>query len=308
MNDLIPTHHTAQSQTNGLVSRLDENIIDRLPRRNTEQGLSENTKLTYLSAIRDFNRFLARNHLHVNKEALQRYFDEIKERLKASTLNLRKSALLKCVRVQFGEDDVLKQLAIEKVFQRIRSYKVDKSVPEDECLTEDEVKAMIEAAQSEKTRSIIYFLYKTACRVGEMVGVRLSDCKPINGYIKIRVIGKGSKERDVYIHTELYESIRQAYGGKTWLFESKTGKQLDPDNVANQVRKAARRTGMTNYSPHMLRHARATDLLLRKGQSLKAVSKYLGHSSTAVTADMYIHDEVGSKLERELEKRQADPS
>lgn len=33
-------------------------------------------------------------------------------------------------------------------------------------------------------------------------------------------------------------------------------------------------------------------MLLKKDISLKAVSKFLGHSSTAITADMYIHDEV----------------
>ena len=42
----------------------------------------------------------------------------------------------------------------------------------------------------------------------------------------------------------------------------------------------------------MLRHSRATDLLLRKGQSLKAVSRYLGHQSVNTTAGMYIHDQV----------------
>ena len=96
----------------------------------------------------------------------------------------------------------------------------------------------------------------------------------------------------VSIPAELYESIRQAYGGKRWLFESTGGKPLNINNIGHQVRKAAQRIGMTNYTPHMLRHSRATDLLLRKSQSLKAVSKYLGHSSVAVTAQMYIHDQV----------------
>ncbi len=281
-----------QTEINQLTDQLDESIVDRLSKRNTGQGISDNTKRIYLSAIRDYNQFLAKKGLHVSSESLRLYFDSIKRRLKASTLNLRRSALLKCVKTQMGENNILRHMAIEKTFQQVASYKVDKSVPYDECLTEFQVRDMIQAAQSEKTKLIIQFLYKTACRVGEMIGVRLSDCKPVNGYIKIRMVGKGKKERDVSIPSRLYDAILSEYQGRTWLFESKTGHPLNPNNVGHQVRKAARRIGMTSYSPHMLRHARATDLLLKKGQSLKAVSLYLGHSSVAITAQMYIHDEV----------------
>ncbi len=295
MRNLTRIHQeldTQQREIMGLIHQLDESIVNRLSKGNTSQGLSENTILAYLSAIRDYNRFLRDNGLPVNQESLKLYFDEIKGKLRASTLNLRRSALLKCVKAQMGENNVLKHMAIEKAFQQVDSYKVDKSVPRDDCLTEDQIRAMMESAQSEKTRLIIQFLYKTACRVSEMIGTRLKDCKPINGYIRIRVVGKGKKERDVSIPAELYESIRRAYQGKRWLFESTGGKPLNINNIGHQVRKAAQRIGMTNYTPHMLRHSRATDLLLRKSQSLKAVSKYLGHSSVAVTAQMYIHDQV----------------
>ncbi|MBC8233418.1 phage integrase family protein [bacterium] len=283
---------TQQKEIIELTFKLDESIIERISKGNTAQGLSENTKRAYLSAIRDFNQFLHDNSLHLSQESLKLYFDEIKGKLRASTLNLKKTALLRCVKAQIGANNILKHIAIERAFQQVGTYAVEKSVARDECLTEDDIKALMGAAQSTKTRLIIHFLYKTACRVSEMIGIRLSDCKPINGYIKIRVVGKGRKERDVSIPQKLYEAIITEYQSQTWLFESKTGKQLNPNNVGNQVRKAARRVGISNYSPHMLRHSRATDMLLQKNVSLKAVSKYLGHSSVAVTAQMYVHDEV----------------
>jgi integrase/recombinase XerD len=183
-------------------------------------------------------------------------------------------------------------MAIEIAFQEIDSYKMDKSVSNDECFKENEIRNMMEAAQSTKTRLIIHFLYKTACRVSEMINIRLKDCRLINGHIRIRIIGKGKKERFVYIPKNLYEEIRQEYQGKTWLFESKSGRQLHRRNIAHQIEKAAKRIGMTNFHPHMLRHSRATDMLLNKDISLKAVSKFLGHASVATTAQMYIHDEV----------------
>lgn len=64
MKDLVPLDNT--HQTTPLVYQLDSDIIEHLPKRNTGQGLSENTKRTYLSAIKDFNRFLVDKNLPVS--------------------------------------------------------------------------------------------------------------------------------------------------------------------------------------------------------------------------------------------------
>ena len=56
--------------------------------------------------------------------------------------------------------------------------------------------------------------------------------------------------------------------------------------------KSRKKSGVSDLHPHMLRHSRATDMLLNKEISLKAVSRYLGHSSTAITSDLYVHDQV----------------
>ncbi|MCZ6680959.1 MAG: tyrosine-type recombinase/integrase [Candidatus Poribacteria bacterium] len=273
------------------LDQLDENIVEKLSHRNKKNGLSENSKATYRSIIRDYNQFLADNELHVSQVSLKRYFDEIKGKYRAATLNLRKYALLKIIKAELGENNILMTLAIEKVFEQIDSYQMDKAVVTAECLTEDEVETIIEAAQSLKTKLLVLFLFKTGCRVSEMIHVRLTDCEPTKDYIKVRILGKGNKERKVYISNELYEEIRAEYQGEVYLFESRTGDQLKRNNVFVQIRLAGRRAGFTHVHPHMLRHARATDLLLNKEISLKAVSKYLGHASTAVTADMYIHDD-----------------
>lgn len=38
-----------------------------------------------------------------------------------------------------------------------------------------------------------------------MTNIRLSDCKCQNGRVKIRILGKGNKERNVKISQELYD-------------------------------------------------------------------------------------------------------
>jgi integrase len=220
------------------------------------------------------------------------YFNALESKLQPATLNLHKSALVKCIKAQMGGNSILKNLAIEKAFELIEVYKPDRSVSSGDCVTEKKIKAMVENAPSKKTGLIIQFLYKTGCRVGEMINIRLSDCELINGYMRIRIIGKGKKVRKITIPLELYREVRREYGGKTWLFESRGGNPLNRDNVGYQIRKAAKRIGLENFHTHLIRHSRATDMLKHKEITLTAVSKFLGHASVATTAEMYVHDEV----------------
>lgn len=272
------------------LSQLDESILLRLSSRNRKQALSENSKKTYATVIRDYNRFISDNGYPVNKDSLFAYFEKISHQ-SPSTLNKKKYALLKVIKAQMGRDSVLHKIAIEKAFEAIPTYQIDQTVSEDKCLTEAQVKDMMNAA-TDKTRLIIQFLFKTACRVSEMIGIRLSDCVIKGDSVEIRLIGKGRKIRKVIIPLSLFDSIRAVYRGETWLFESKSGKPLNRNNVGVQIKKVGRRIGLPQVHPHMLRHTRATDMIINKGCSTKAASLYLGHSSTAITLDMYVKDRV----------------
>ena len=273
------------------LEAIDEDIVEKLFHRSKKNGLSQNSKATYRAVIRDFNRFLADNQLRICPESLKAYFAHVQPRYRVSTLNVRKYALMKIIKALFGENNILKTMAIEKVFAAIPSYQNDSVVPHDECLSEGDVQMILDATKNHRVKLMILFLFKTGCRVSEMINIRCCDCRDVNGYIKIQIVGKGNKAREVVIPCALYQEIHQTYGGKTWLFESRTGNRLDRSNIFVQIKKAGQKAGCAHLSPHMLRHARATDMLLSKNLSLKAVSTYLGHSSTAITADMYIHDE-----------------
>ncbi|MFP4460509.1 MAG: tyrosine-type recombinase/integrase [Candidatus Zixiibacteriota bacterium] len=50
--------------------------------------------------------------------------------------------------------------------------------------------------------------------------------------------------------------------------------------------------GRANIHFHTLRHSFATHALIDHKRSLKAVSRYLGHSTKAITADFYIHGDL----------------
>jgi integrase len=78
------------------------------------------------------------------------------------------------------------------------------------------------------------------------------------------------------------------YADQGLVFSSRTGEPLHPKVVSNQFRKAVARHAMPYLSVHGLRHSWAT-LALQAGIHPKIVQERLGHSTIAITLDIYSH-------------------
>ena len=70
------------------------------------------------------------------------------------------------------------------------------------------------------------------------------------------------------------------------VFAHLDGSPLDPSTVSHTFGKVVRKAGIKNVRFHDLRHAHAS-LMLRTGASPKVISERLGHSSIAITMDIY---------------------
>ena len=71
------------------------------------------------------------------------------------------------------------------------------------------------------------------------------------------------------------------------MFTSPTGALLEPRNVLRRFQEVAVAAGLEGVGLHTLRHRR--QLLLAAGTHTKVVQEHLGHSSYAITADIYSH-------------------
>ena len=98
-----------------------------------------------------------------------------------------------------------------------------------------------------------------------------------------------------YMHSE-YGALDSDYVFVN-LWSAPIGRPMRYDSVAKLVGRLRARTGIA-FSPHMLRHSRATELI-RSGVAIEVVSKMLTHRSVTTTSDTYVHLDVDD-LRREL--------
>ncbi len=166
------------------------------------------------------------------------------------------------------------------------------SAPEIRVVSPEERVRLISALPL-RVRLVARFLYATAARVSEALGVRLSDTKQDGNRVLLRFHGKGNKERWVRVPVSLLVEIEGEYGkkGREYLFESLLGAPFSRQYVSREIGKAARRVLNRRITAHNLRHSRATDLF-EKTRRLKGVSEMLGHASTATTAQFYVRDSL----------------
>ena len=268
-----------------------ENPIERLSQLDIEG--SEKTVKAYKVDIGQYIEYCSEKDLAIGDiESLQAFKDYLITKFKPSTVNRKitavKQALRKYAEKYFTgtESEMIKGLY--KKVKHVKKGDSEKRITKEKVLSDSEVKELIEGA-SERLSLMIQFLAITGCRVSEMLGVRLNDIQEKEGVYHISVIGKGEKSRVVRVEKSLIRQINNIFLGKEYLFETQTGNRIQADYVTKQIVKSAKRILNRHVNSHMFRHTFATEKIQKTGK-IKAVSEYLGHASTSITLDMYVHE------------------
>ena len=174
--------------------------------------------------------------------------------------------------------------------------KLRKSLPK--YLTMEQSAALLRSVSGQnQTRdyAILMLFLNCGIRRSELVGLNISDVYED----RIRVIGKGNKERFVYFGTPCRKAIdaymvernEQILTDNRALFGSRNGNRISVTAVHRLVEKALKQAGLdsTQFSAHKLRHTAAT-MMLSGGVDVKTVQEVLGHESLNTT-QIYTHIE-----------------
>ena len=174
--------------------------------------------------------------------------------------------------------------------------KLRKSLPK--YLTMEQSAALLQAVSGvneKRDYAILMLFLNCGIRRSELVGLNLTDVYED----RIRVVGKGNKERIVYfgsacrkaIDAYLPERNKKVLSDNRALFGSRDNNRISVTAVHRLVKKALLQAGLdsTQFSAHKLRHTAAT-MMLSGGVDVKTVQEVLGHENLNTT-QIYTHIE-----------------
>ncbi len=198
--------------------------------------------------------------------------------------------------------------------QDLETPKVGKRMPK--YLSLDDSKKLLEVASDEENRNnerdlaITTLFLNCGMRLSELVNINIKD---INfNDCKMTVIGKGDKERTIYLNKSCinainnYLSIRPKeainFDSRNALFLSERRERISNRTVQYIIKNELRKAGLdTNkYSVHKLRHTAATLMYQYGNVDIRALQELLGHQSISTT-EIYTHvenEQVRSAVER----------
>lgn len=172
-------------------------------------------------------------------------------------------------------------------------------------LTVEEITTILAACGRLRDRFLFALLAESGMRIGQALGLRHADFVSRRREVTIvprddNANGARAKTRTTmtvpvsaplvrlyshYMHTEFGDLDSDYVFVNLWA--DPVGRPLRYQTVAKLVARLRHRTGI-QFTPHLLRHARATELI-RAGVPIEVVSRLLTHASVATTSETYLH-------------------
>ena len=266
-------------------------IINEFINYITKKNYSINTLIAYIDDLYYFYMFVKKDLVTVKEEDIRDYLEYLKLKKESATTVRRKISSFKTFYKFLYLNDYIDKK--EYPLSRIAYPKTDKKLPS--FVYYNDLLEIINESTRDKDgvrdRLIIEMLYATGVRVSELVNIKVDDIDFNNR--RIRILGKGNKERIVY-YGEYAEEILKEYinsrekNKENYLFMNSKGNRLTDRGVRYIIDNIMERLSVkTHVTPHVLRHTFATDML-NNGCDIKVVQELLGHSSLRTT-EVYTH-------------------
>jgi integrase/recombinase XerC len=268
-----------------------------------EKRYSVHTIVSYQADIKDFADYTLQHFGNVDMSAINHsiirsWLASLNEKkLTAKSINRKISALKSFFKYQL-KAGVINSSPMGKII----SPKTGKRLPV--FIKEDETRQLIESLnhssedwKSLNARVLIKMFYATGMRLSELIGLKESQVD--FGMSRIKVLGKGNKERIIPVNAEILGDIREYQRLKRkdfvapedFLLVTEKGRKMYPKYAYLLINKLlGQASTLDKKSPHVLRHTFATHLM-NNGADLNAVKELLGHSSLAAT-QVYVHNTI----------------
>lgn len=299
LEEIIHNYDVHRKSNEDLENDLQEKIEMYINARRIE-GYSQKTLKGYRIELGMFSRYIDKSIALVSTSDIRKYLAS-NDKWKVSTVD-RKLSVIKAFFGWLIDEELL----IKNPASKIKPPKQPKRLPKG--LSIIEIEMVREACKSNRERALMEVMYSTACRLNEIASMKRSDLDQQN--MSINVIGKGDKERTVYLsdkamyHLNKYLlSRKEPKGGPSdYLFigERRPYRDLTGAAIQRIVDKIEQRVDLSKkLTPHVFRHSFAT-LAMENGAKLEDVQHILGHSNPSTTL---VYAAVSEERKKQAHKR-----
>lgn len=290
-----------------------------------QKGLSDNTRISYQITLIQLLKFIKKirglqminiTFNDINRQTVEEFLldGESNRNWSVSTRNQKLSAIKSFLKYCSSTD--ITKTAVYLDVKGIPTKKETKTI-EIDTFTEEQYKTLLQQPKTEKKTEyrnmvIMILLYDSACRIQELLDIKLADLIFQSDGLVLRIHGKGDKTRLVPLmestkeHLESYlkkfHAVRDPQANLFYTVHGGEPTPMCPDTVQKFLNKYCSQihkvdpTFPEHIYCHMFRHSRASHLY-ESGMPLPMVTEWLGHSSENTTRKFY----ASLSLERKRE-------
>lgn len=267
------------------LENLHEDLIDNIKiyiSSKRLEGLSELTLEDYYKELMLFDYKIQKPTVQITTADIRNYLAS-KDGNMVSTTGKKLSVIKSFFSWLVDEEIILKNPAA-----RIKQIKQPKRLPK--ALSAVELEQLRESCHSLRERAMVEVMYSTGCRLSEISGMKRKDINWSSSSLK--VIGKGNKERVVYLNPKAKYHLKKYLDECTYseneceyLFstERRPYRRIQNKSIQDIIEKIAKRTNIDKkVTPHVFRHTMAT-LAMENGIELGDLQQLLGHENPGTT-------------------------
>lgn len=277
------------------ISEANLEILKKYDSQGILQQVTTGTRSQRLNTLRPLALFVNKNFKDMTKEDIENFFSSLGI-LQNKTWSTKGAFIKSFFKWLYKSDEYPQNVKWIKTTVKNKNYKL----PSD-LLTKDEIKAMADMTGNLSDRAFILVLYDSACRIDEILNLKIKDVSFDQYGSTIMVDGKTGMRRIRLIESspDLLKWInnhpkKQEREEPLFVYLSDKNryklfsKGISYDNAKIVIRTVAKRAGIKKrVHPHLFRHSRLTELA--KILSESELKKFAGWTGSSTMAGIYIH-------------------
>ena len=245
------------------------------------EGCSPRTITYYESTLKHMDSSIGQPYTQICSDDLRKYLSDYESNRSAGKVTIDNIRRIMSSFFSWLEDE---DYIVKSPVRRIRRVKTATTAKE--VLSDEDLETLRDNCPSLRDLAIVDMLASTGMRVGELVGLNISD---VNLQERECVVtGKGNKQRPVYFdaRTKLHlaEYLRSRNDDSPALFVTLRGdgQRMSIGGVESRLRSLGKQSRIDKVHPHKFRRTLATHAI-DKGMPIEQVQKLLGHARIDTT-------------------------